>query len=129
MDIWPLMTGTQDSLYHDLVLYFDSWNLQCARMGQWKLHVSRYNTYAWSPDPPGGRLNLPLVNPELYDLQNDPGESYDTADLNQQVVVNMKQRINQLLNGFPPQVQSAWNATLKRKVEGTWPGELPILQS
>ena len=60
-------------------LYFDSWNMQCARMGEWKLHVSRYNDFAFNPDPPGGRINLPLPTPELYNLELDPDESYDVA--------------------------------------------------
>ena len=47
-------------------LYFDGWNIQCARLGSWKLHVARNNTPAWAPAPVGGVLNLPLAAPELF---------------------------------------------------------------
>src|SRR5258706_7327196 len=43
VNIWPLLTGDQPTVARDLLLYFDGWNLQCARSGRWKLHVSRYD--------------------------------------------------------------------------------------
>ena len=63
----------------------------------------------------------------LDDLENDPGESYDTADQNPQIVADILRRVYQMLSGFPQPVQAAWNTTVKQRVEGTWPGELPIL--
>jgi arylsulfatase len=128
-NLWPVMTGSQDSVQRDPILYFDGPNLQCARVGRWKLHLSRYNTFPWTPDPVGGRKNLPLLNPELYDVQNDPGESYDCAPDNPQIVADIRAAINQMLPAFPQQVQSAWNDTFRQQVQFTWPGELPILQT
>jgi len=129
VDIWPVMTGQQRAVQRDLVLYFDSWNLQCARMGRWKMHLARYNTYAWSPAPPGGRINLPLSNPELYDVHADPGESFDTADRNPQVIADMRAAVYRQLSTFPQQVTTAWNNTFLQKVQYTSSGSLPILQS
>ena len=78
-DIWPMLTGERGEVERDVFLYFDSVYLQCARLGRWKLHMTRYNTKAWSPLPPRGRVNLPLPRPELYDVVSDPQESYDCA--------------------------------------------------
>jgi hypothetical protein len=86
--------------------------MQCARMGDWKLHVSRYNDFAWSPDPVGGRMNLPLSNPELYNLELDPDESYDVAAAHPDIVAQIQAGIQRLLPTFPIQVMNTWNATM-----------------
>jgi arylsulfatase A-like enzyme len=125
VNILPVMTGQQEAVEREATLYFDSYNLQCARLGRWKLHLSRYNTYPWTPLPPGGRVNLPLVNPELYDLQNDPGESYDVATKNPQVVAEIKRAVLEMLPNFPAQVQNAWNNTFNQKCQAVPAGELP----
>lgn len=125
VDIWPVLSGQQNSVDRDIFLYFDSWNLQCARLGPWKLHVSRYNDFPWTPDPPGGRINLPLLRPELYNLEEDPDESYNVAADNPQVVSDIRARIRALLPTFPPQVVNAWNATMSRQVYNTVDGALP----
>jgi arylsulfatase A-like enzyme len=126
VNIWPMLTGQQDAVEHDVFLYFDYWNLQCARMGRWKLHMSRYNTFPWSPDPVGGRMNLPLT-PELYDVESDPGESYDTAPAYPQIVATIRARVDELRAGFPSAVQSAWTDTFSHKCAPTVAGELPSL--
>ena len=127
VNIWPVLTGLQDAVEHDVFLYFDYWNLQCARMGRWKLHMSRYNTFPWSPAPAAGRFNLPL-KPELYDVESDPGESYDTANQYPQIATAIRARVDQLRPGFPSQVQDAWNDTFARQVVHTVSGQLPIAQ-
>jgi arylsulfatase A-like enzyme len=126
LDIWPILSGQQESIANrDVYLYFDSWNLQCARMGPWKLHVSRYNTFPWSPDPVGGLYNLPIT-PELYNLEDDPDESYDVAASNPQIVAQIQARIQALLPTFPSAVMNAWNQTMSMKVVETADGALPI---
>ena len=80
VDIWPVLSAQQTRVDHDAFLYFDSWPLQCVRLGPWKPHVARYSDFAGNPRPPeAGRQNLPLPNPELYTLENDPDESYSLA--------------------------------------------------
>ena len=125
IDITPMLTGQADDLTRDMFLYFDAWNLQCARLGRWKLHVSRYNSVAWTPDPPGGRLNLPL-RPELYDLEADPEESYDIAASNPKVVGDIRARMEASLASFPDQVRSAWFDTMRTPVDDTPSGALPV---
>ena len=51
IDIWPLLNGEKTSIDRDPLLYFDNWDLQCARMMNWKLHVARHNTGAYMPAP------------------------------------------------------------------------------
>jgi arylsulfatase A len=126
VNIWPVLSGAQTDVPRDIFLYFDSWNLQCARMGPWKLHVSRYNDFAWSPDPVGGRINLPLPSPELYNLEEDQDESFDVAADNPQVVTQIMAGIQRLLPTFPPQVMSSWNATMALQSSG-FDGGLPAL--
>jgi arylsulfatase len=126
VNIWPVLSEQKPDVSHDIFLYFDSWNLQCARLGDWKLHVSRYNDFPWSPDPIGGRINLPLPNPELYNLEADPDESYDVAADNPQIVAKIQAGIQRLLPTFPSDVMSAWKATMSLQ-SSALDGALPVL--
>jgi arylsulfatase A len=125
VNIWPVLAEQQADVPHPIFLYFDSWNMQCARMGDWKLHVSRYNTFAWSPDPVGGRVNLPLPNPELYNLALDPDESYDCAADFPGIVAQIQAGIQKMLPTFPAQVLSTYNSTMAIPSFAT-DGALPV---
>jgi len=127
IDIWPLLTGRKQQLEREALLYFDNIYLQCARWGKWKLHVARYNSAAYNPAPPGGRQNLPLPAPELYDLENDPDESYDMAPENPRVVAEIRARIDRLMTTFPEQIQSAYRESMARQVAPTAVGSSPRL--
>lgn len=115
LDVWPLLSGRVESIEREILLYFDGWNLQCARWMNWKLHLARYNTAAYTPAPREGRLNYTLARPELYNLASDPDESYDVAAQNPQVVAEIIRRINALLPGFPEDVQKAWAEAQARR--------------
>jgi arylsulfatase len=125
IDIWPLLSGQRPSLEREALLYFDGWNLQCARLGKWKLHFARYNAFAYSPAPSGGRFNLPLKSPELYDIENDADESYDAAAENPEVVAEIRRHVERMLETFPAEVKKAWAETQGRKVVDTPAGALP----
>jgi arylsulfatase A len=127
-DIWPLMTGTSSgppAIAREAFLYFDSWNLQCARLGPWKLHLTRYNTPPWIPLPANWRMNLPLASPELYNLEDDPAETTDMAANHPEVVAAITARVQAMLPTFPSNVQSAWANTMSRQPvycpSGGWP--------
>ncbi|HKD08460.1 MAG TPA: sulfatase [Bryobacteraceae bacterium] len=109
IDIWPLLSGRTQSIDREVLLYFDNWDLQCARWMNWKLHIARHNSAAYAPAPPGGRFSDLLAKPELYDLAKDPDESYDTAPENPKVVEEILRRANALLLTFPAEVQKAWS--------------------
>ncbi len=127
MNIWPVLDGTQTAMSRDVLLYFDGWNLQCARLSMWKLHVARYNSAVWGPAPPGGRLNLPLPREELYRLDADPGERCDVANDNPEVVSWIRARMEDLLPTFPTRVRDTWSYTMNLKVQPTPTGALPVL--
>jgi arylsulfatase len=125
IDIWPLLSGQTRQIEREVLLYFDNWNVQCARWGKWKLHFARYNSFAYSPAPSGGRINLILPSPELYNLENDPDESYDAAPENPAVVAEIQSRVERLISGFPEEVRQAWAASRGRPVQRTPAGALP----
>jgi arylsulfatase A len=125
VNIWPMLSGQQQSVSRDIFLFIDTWNIQAARLNQWKLHVARYNTPPWIPLSDDGRYNLPLANPELYNILDDPAESTNLAVDNPQVVADIQSRIANWLAGMPDGVQSAWNQTTSTQVgfspDGAWP--------
>ncbi|MBS1875482.1 MAG: sulfatase [Acidobacteria bacterium] len=121
IDIWPMLSGQKETMDRDVLLYFDNWDLQCARSMNWKLHIARHNTAAYAPAPPGGRHSFTLPRPELYDLANDPDESYDVAAENPQVVARIQSRIEELLKTFPEPVRAAWDEAQERKANPAMP--------
>jgi arylsulfatase len=126
IDIWPVLTKERDEMERGPFLYFDGWNLQCARLGPWKLHLSRYSDAAWTPSGPGGRINLPLPRPELFNIADDPFENYDSARTYPEIVADIRKRVESTLSDFPAPVMQAWNETMRHRVQSTPPGALPI---
>ncbi len=127
IDIWPLLSGRKEEIEREALLYFDNVNVQCARRGRWKLHIARYNSMAFSPAPAAGRVNLPLPSPELYDLINDPDESYDVAPEHPDVVADLQGRIERLMEGFPENIRRAYAETKSRATGVSAVGALPRL--
>jgi arylsulfatase A len=126
VDIWPLLTGQKKELEREAFLYFDYINLQCARRGRYKLHVARYNSFVYSPPPKDGRVNLPLKHPELYDVVNDPEESYDIAPEHPEIVADLQARIERLVQTFPNDIRKAYSETMIRPTAPTASGALPM---
>ena len=121
IDIWPLLHGEKASIERPPLLYFDNWDLQCARSMNWKLHVARHNTAAYTPAPQGGRHSYTLPKPELYNLASDPDESYDVAAENPRIVTQIEDKIAAQLKTFPEQVQQAWAEQQARKSSPSTP--------
>jgi len=119
IDIWPMLSGQKRSLEREALLYFDNLYVQCARLGNYKLHVARYNSAVYSPPPAGGRVNLPLPAPELYDLSLDPDESYDIAPEKPAKVKEIQERIEKLMAGFPEQIRKAHAETFAKRTTGS----------
>jgi arylsulfatase A len=126
VDIRGLLTGEQPSVDRDAFLYFNDVYLQAVRRGNWKLHVSRYNSPPFYPAPAEGRLNLPLPGPELYDVVRDVDESHDRSLRNPLVVGDLRARIDRAMQSFPSDIQDAWARTLATPVQGTPAGCNPI---
>lgn len=119
MDIWPLLSSQKPELSREALLYFDNLYLQCVRLGNYKLHIARYNSQVYSPAPAGGRVNLPLPAPELYDLANDPDESYDLAAERPEIVKDLQSRIEKLMAGFPDEIRTAHARTFAKNTTGS----------
>ena len=125
VDIGPVLTGQAADVAHPLFLYFSGTSLQCARMGVWKLHMVRPNVPAYLPTPAVGFYNLPLLNPELYNIDADPDESIDVSGQNPAVVAEIQQRVLQMLPFLPLQVQTDWTNTQSTPAYPNEPGSYP----
>ncbi len=125
VDIWPLLTGRGRPCDRPPFLYFADWNLQCARVGRWKVHFSRYNTPAYAPTPQVGYYNLRLLSPELYDIESDPEEAEDVSTNHPDIVARIRTQVEQMIPLMPVAVQAAWQDTQNRPVyptdSGAWP--------
>jgi arylsulfatase len=125
IDIWPMLAGEKEEIAREALLYFDDVHLQCARLRQWKIHVARYNSMVYSPAPPGGRKNLPLASPELYNLLDDPAESYDVAAGNPSVVTELLAQIDRIMKTFPEHIQKDYADTKAVQTLSTPTGQVP----
>lgn len=111
VNISDLFTGKRESIEHDAVLYFSALrgglDLQCVREDSWKLRISQYSkeTYLIGSDP--GK-NLMLSQPELYNLDDDPEESYDLARDYPDIVKRMLRKIDDAIPTFPERVGQAY---------------------
>jgi arylsulfatase A len=126
VNIWPLLNGQKTSAEHSALLYFYGWDLQCARLDKWKLHIARHNSPTYVPPPPGGQHSYLLPHPELYNIDDDPDESYDMAPENRQIVAQIEAKVRELIPSFPREVQEAYAAEEMRKADpstpaGAWP--------
>jgi arylsulfatase A len=126
VDIRGLLTGEQPSVQRETFLYFNDVYLQAARTGNWKLHVSRWNSPPFHPAPAEGQLNLKLPWPELYDVVKDADESHDRSNRNPNVVNDLKSRIQRAMQTFPADIQDAWARTQATRVQDTPAGCFPI---
>ncbi|MEZ5401945.1 MAG: sulfatase [Bryobacteraceae bacterium] len=119
-DVAPILTGEAESVQRDVFLYFNDIFLQCARLGDWKLHVSRFDIPAFVPLKKGAtRANLHLPKPELYNVVEDPEESYDRASRNRDIVAKIQSAIEAAIPTFDAGVIDAWQETMRRKVRDT----------
>jgi arylsulfatase len=116
ISISDLLTGRRESIEHPATLYFSALTgglvLQCIRQDGWKLRISQntQNIYL-NGTPPGD--DLMLAEPELFDLDNDPAESYDVARNHPDVVKQLLQKIDEAIPTFPENVVEAY-----RKLQG-----------
>lgn len=118
IDVWSAFAGGKVA-EERILLNFSGWDVQSARMGRWKLHVSRLNLPLYLPQPKDGRMNCLLRKPELYDLLEDPMESYDVAPLHPEIVATMKKAVERQVAALPEAVQKAWAAALQHP-SGEW---------
>ena len=112
LNISSLLSGKKDNIERDVMLYFsgDDWNVYCGRLDHWKLRFAEHDTPPYDLKPLQGRHTYRLAHPELYDLSDDPMESYDVAQANPQLVQQILERVDAKIPSFPPTVQQAYQA-------------------
>lgn len=125
VDIWALLAAEDNPPAREVFLYFHDEYLQCARSGDWKLHVARYSVPMFVPEPARGRKNLLLTRPELYNVLSDREEAYDRTERNPSVVASIRAGIDRVMATMPPGVQQTYKDTLATKTEDTPSGSLP----
>ncbi|MGH9581818.1 MAG: sulfatase-like hydrolase/transferase, partial [Bryobacteraceae bacterium] len=108
-DIWPLLTCEQQAVERKALLSFSGWHLECARSKQWKLHVTRSNMPSFLPPPKNGRIQFFLRNPELYNLADDPKESYDVAAEYPEVIAEIQKSLAEQLATLPDRVKQVYS--------------------
>jgi arylsulfatase len=126
VDIWPLLSGRTSKVERDVMLFFQDVNLQCARLENWKLHITRYNWMpSYNPLPAEGWLNLPLHPPELYDILADSDESYDVADRHPEIVRDILARVDRALPTFSQDIQQTFHDTMQIETAPQITGDVP----
>ena len=112
INITNLLAGRGSPPDRGTILYFLDGALECARKGSWKLRVSLHP--AETDGYEGGQNKAPapyfFANPELYNLDTDPTESYDVAPLHPQIVKEILADIDALIPTFPEEVVKAYAA-------------------
>jgi len=91
-DISGMLTSGEGSP-HDEILLFNNNDVAAVRTARWKLVArSYYRTY----DVPLDQLPL------LFDMQDDPGETYSVASLHPEALADLRQRIARARAKFGP---------------------------
>lgn len=133
VDISQVLLGHEDKVERKPILYFasstskDGSGLHCARKDQWKLRIAQAGLgEIYISDYTSGRTDFLLSRPELYNLDNDPGESYDVAHEHPDVASEIMAGIEAQMQTMPDNVQCAYQR-LKRNVAqpSTPPGAAP----
>jgi arylsulfatase A len=98
-DIWGLLTGRETASPHDALFFFHDKVIDSVRSGPWKhyrytdryywpvpldkpstLTGKRAQAYTYTDPKTGETIHLLQSFPLLYDLRDDPGESYNVVD-------------------------------------------------
>jgi arylsulfatase A len=116
LNISALLTGEANHLDRGTVLYFavspHQQVLECARKGNWKLRISQRTGEIYINDWLGGSCSperhFLLPQPELYNLELDPAESYDAAVDYPDKIKEIERDIETLIPTFPENVQKAY---------------------
>ena len=98
-DILPLLTGRSQATPHEAFYYYHMDELEAVRSGRWK-YIRNIHHYVW-PIPVDkettimGRMGRGRLGrwPLLYDLDRDPGESYNLIDTHPEVGARLLARM------------------------------------
>lgn len=89
-DLTPFLTGETDKSPRNEYAYFRGNELQAYRFGKWKLVLTDY----------APKFRKELISstewPQLFDLQNDPGERWNRVNENPEIVEQIKAKMIRL---------------------------------
>lgn len=94
IDITPLLTAA-GTVKRDAYLYYRGSSLFAARLGKWKVHYFTQPAYG-QPKPE------PHAPPLLFDLQADPGESFNVAAQHPEVLAEIQAAVDRHVAGVKP---------------------------
>ncbi len=83
-DLTPVLLGQNDKSPREEVFYWRSEQLYAVRSGPWKAHFITEGCYGLGPK------REEHATPQLYNLEHDPSEKYNIADLHPEVVEKLK---------------------------------------
>jgi arylsulfatase A-like enzyme len=100
-NILPLITGEPNAQSpHEAYYFYYGRELQAVRMGKWKLHFPHgYRTMAGRPGGTSGKPNpysQAKIGKELFDLENDIGETTNVADEHPEIVKRIEELANKM---------------------------------
>ncbi|NQT79118.1 MAG: sulfatase [Candidatus Aminicenantes bacterium] len=94
VSILPLLEGKPDANPRDHLFYYYGRQLQCVRLGKWKLHFPHKHRSYQGVKPGMDGLSGPYARGEtgieLYDLENDISEKHNVADKHPDVVKRLQ---------------------------------------
>jgi arylsulfatase len=92
LDVWPLLSGDGPNPHEFYAFYYETNQLQAITSGdgRWKLQLPHSYRTLDGPAGSGGRPSryrqVKIDQPELYDLENDVGESRNVASSHPEIV-------------------------------------------
>jgi len=95
-DLSPVLFGTGEPPRNEM-FYYRGRRLMAARLGPWKAHFVTQDAYGPNSKQPTEH-NPPL----LYQLDHDPSESRDVADVNPAVIADIRALVDRHTSSFVP---------------------------
>ncbi|MGC9197556.1 MAG: sulfatase-like hydrolase/transferase [Acidobacteriaceae bacterium] len=112
----------QEKVERKPLLYFSPMgnrglDIHCIRRDQWKVRVAQAikGEIYINDRTTGAEGSAWLARPELYNLEQDPLESYDIAHLHPNIVAELVKNLEEQMASFPPSVTSAYAALKKNE--------------
>ena len=133
LDITDVLTGKTEKSPHDvLYFYYHQDDLESLRSGKWKLELARnYQSLNGKPGGKNGRPakyeSLKIPQPELFNLDADPGEQHDVAaeqpEVLKKLVAAAEQMRTELGDGLTKQTGDARRAPGQITDEDVFPSD------
>lgn len=136
IDVSSALLERNEEFSRQAILYFTPFSgglpmqgldLHCARKGKWKLRFAQLTGEIYINDYTAGRESFWLPNAELYNLDADPGESYNVATLHPEIVQQIREEVFAQMKTMPPEVGDVFEKLQKNvALPQTRIGEAPI---